>query len=125
MRPLFSDRRHLDGSHTHPKSGLRAESVFLYPCSDAHPSPRSSSLGPVEGAVPLPRARLQEAREGHLLDSVRLPQILRPENRTAERAPRVPYPSVTDKFHSRLLLWLRFPLPITHIHSSLYPSCCL
>ena len=55
MRPLFSDRRHLDASHTHPKSGLRAESSFLYPCSDA-PLPQKQQPRPCGGSgSPPPR----------------------------------------------------------------------
>lgn len=50
----------------------------------------------MEGAVPLPRARLQEARAGHLLDSVRLPQILSPQTRTAERGTQGTLP-VSDR----------------------------
>lgn len=83
MRPLFSDRRHLDAPHTQPKSGLRAESAFPYPCSVA--PLEAAAWAAVEGAPPLPRARPRETRAGHLLDSVRLPQILRPQTRTQKR----------------------------------------
>lgn len=65
MRPLFSDRRHLDASHTQPKSGLRAERISLPMLGCA---PRCGSV-----AVPFPCAWAREARAGHLLDSVRPP----------------------------------------------------
>ena len=117
MRPLFSDRRHLDASYTHPKSGLRAESAFPYPRSDA----------PLEAAGWAPRReRLPSPAPGHRKPAQATcwtlsggPRSCAPKPAPRSAAPRVPYPSATEKFHSRLLLWLPFPLPITHIHSSL------
>lgn len=118
MMPLFSNRRHLDASHTHPKSGLRAESAFPYPCSDT-PLEGSSSLGPGERVVPVPMpATGSQSRPPVGLCPAALDHAP-PNLHLGAGHPGAPNPSATDKLHSRLLLWLPFLLAITHVHTSL------
>lgn len=83
-------------------------------------APRSSSLGP--GG----RERLPSSAPGHRKPAQATcwtlsgcPRSCSPKPAPRSGAPRVPYASATEKFHSRLLLWLPFLFPITHIHTSL------
>lgn len=113
MRPLFSDRRHLDASHTHRKSRLRAESAFPYPCSDV--TLEAAAWAPGTKRFSSPAHDHRKPAQATCWTVFGHPRSCAPNPPRC----RTLYPSMIAKIQSCLRQQLPSSLSVTHKHTSL------